>query len=232
MFFLQMSGFPGSGKSTLAKEIARRTKAVIIDHDVVKTGLLEGMDNDIDPKRAGGVAYHIEWSLIDFHLSQGHSVILDSPCLYEEMVENGTAIAEKHNVKYKYVECVLNDIHELNNRLKNRERLITQIDQVHIPEEHWQEVINRAKRPAHLECINVNTSQTLDYYLGDVLKSAAIIGGFFDGFHCSRRSSHPPAVIKDTTDVISPFLPAANPLTDTTDAKPRFLALIPAFSRK
>ena len=106
MFFLQMSGFPGAGKSTLAREIAKVTKAVIIDHDIVKTGLLEGLGLeklDVDPKRAGGVAYHIEWSLVDFHLSQGHNVILDSPCLYEVLVEKGTVLAEKHYAKYKYV---------------------------------------------------------------------------------------------------------------------------------
>jgi len=174
MFFLQMSGFPGSGKSTLAREIAKLTKAVIIDHDIVKTGLLEGLeleeqDKNIDPKRAGGVAYHIEWSLVDFHLSQGHSVILDSPCLYEVIVEKGTALAEKHGVKYKYVECVLNDIHALNDRLKNRERMITQIGPVDIPEESWQEVINRAKKPAHLECMKVDTSLPVGDFIGDVL---------------------------------------------------------------
>jgi predicted kinase len=174
MFFLQMSGFPGSGKSTLAREIAKFTKAVIIDHDIVKTGLLEGLEldglnNDIDPKRAGGVAYHIEWSLVDFHLSQGHNVILDSPCLYDVLVEKGTTLAEKHSAKYKYVECVLNDIHELNNRLKNRDRMITQIGPVNISEERWQEAINRAKKPAHLECMKVDTSQPIDDYIGDVL---------------------------------------------------------------
>jgi predicted kinase len=172
MFFLQMSGFPGSGKSTLAREIAKFTKAVIIDHDIVKTGLLEGLgleELDVDHKRAGGVAYHIEWTLVDFHLSQGHSVILDSPCLYDVLVEKGTALAEKHSAKYKYVECVLNDIHELNNRLKNRVQMITQIGPVDIPEERWQEVINRAKKPSHLECMKVDTSQRVDYYIGDVL---------------------------------------------------------------
>jgi predicted kinase len=104
MFFLQMSGFPGSGKSTLAREIAKLTKAVIIDHDIVKTGLLEGLgleELDVDSKRVGGVAYHIKWTLVDFHLSQGHNVILDSPCLYEVLVEKGTVLAEKHSVKYK-----------------------------------------------------------------------------------------------------------------------------------
>lgn len=169
MFFLQMSGFPGSGKSTLAKLIAKSTKAVIVDHDVVKSALLEGLKNDIDPNRAGEVAYHIEWSLIDFNLSQGHSVILDSPCLYEELVEKGTTKAEKYGAKYKYVECVLNDIQELNNRLQNRERMITQIGPVNIPEDRWQEVINRAKKPSHLECLRVDTSQSVDNYINDVL---------------------------------------------------------------
>lgn len=173
MFFLQMSGFPGSDKSTLAREIAKFTKVVIIDHDIVKTGLLErlGLEElNVDSKRAGGVAYHIEWSLVDFHLSQGHNVILDSPCLYEVLVEKGTVLAEKHSAKYKYIECVLNDIHELNNRLKNRERMITQIGPVDIPEERWQEVIDRAKKPTHLECIKVDTSQPVDYYISDVLQ--------------------------------------------------------------
>ncbi|QHW29793.1 ATP-binding protein [Paenibacillus rhizovicinus] len=172
MFFVQMSGFPGSGKSTLAREIAKFTKAVIIDHDIVKTGLVEGMEVaklEVDPKRAGGIAYHIEWSLVDFHLSQGYNVILDSPCLYDELVEKGTAVAEKHHAKYKYVECVLNDIAELNRRLTNRVRMITQIGPVDIPEERWQEVINRAKKPSHLECLKVDTSQPLDDYIEKVL---------------------------------------------------------------
>jgi predicted kinase len=175
MFFLQMSGFPGSGKSTLAKEIAKFTQAVIVDHDIVKAGLLEGLelegiDKAIDPKHTGGVAYHMEWSLVDFHLSQGHSVIHDSPCLYDVIVERGTELAEKHNAKYKYVECVLNDIHELNRRLEHRERMITQIGPVNIPEEKWQEVINRAKRPAHVEWVRVYTSKPIDDYIGGVLQ--------------------------------------------------------------
>ncbi len=41
MFFLQLSGFTGSGKSTLSREIARRLDAIIVDHDVTKTALLE-----------------------------------------------------------------------------------------------------------------------------------------------------------------------------------------------
>lgn len=71
MFFLQMSGFPGSGKSTLARRIAKNTGAIVIDHDIVKTTLLESLETrQIETMAAGGISYEIEWSLIDFHLSR------------------------------------------------------------------------------------------------------------------------------------------------------------------
>ncbi|WP_236634079.1 MULTISPECIES: AAA family ATPase [unclassified Exiguobacterium] len=61
MFFLQMSGFPGSGKSTLARAIAPQLDAIIVDHDVTKTALLESMvDHPPDPALAGKVAYDID----------------------------------------------------------------------------------------------------------------------------------------------------------------------------
>ncbi|QHT58974.1 ATP-binding protein [Paenibacillus lycopersici] len=169
MFFLQMSGFPGSGKSTLAKEIGKYTNAIIVDHDIVKSALVEELPDDVDPKRAGGIAYHIEWALVDYHLSQRHSVILDSPCLYDPLVEKGIALAAKHRAKYKYVECILNDIHTLNERLRARERMITQIGPVDIPEDQWQAVINRAKKPSGLPCMQVDTSLPLGEYIYDVL---------------------------------------------------------------
>jgi predicted kinase len=128
MFFVQMSGFPGSGKSTLARQIATNTRAVIIDHDIVKSALLHSIGEiSIDAKLAGKISYNIDWSLIEFHLTQGQSVIFDSPCLYEEMVIKGTELAEKYKAKYKYVECYLDDRNEINRRLKDRERMISQI---------------------------------------------------------------------------------------------------------
>ncbi len=123
MFFLQMSGFPGSGKSTLSREIAKRTEAIIIDHDVSKTALLEtSAGAEMDIKTSGDISYHIDWSFIESMLSQGKNVIFDSPCLYDEMIVNGTGLAKKYQAKYKYVECFLNDFNEINTRLKNRER--------------------------------------------------------------------------------------------------------------
>ncbi|MDP7978218.1 AAA family ATPase [Bacillus sp. WLY-B-L8] len=169
MFFLQMSGFPGSGKSTLSREIAKMTGAIIIDHDIVKTALLEsfGVD-DIDTRLAGKILYDIEWALIDFHLSQGHDVILDSPCLYVEMVEKGTAVSKKHYAKYKYVECYLNDMQEIDNRLKNRKRMISQIQHVE-SEELFRKWVENSKKPSDAHYLVVDSGQPLDCYINEVI---------------------------------------------------------------
>lgn len=168
MFFLQMSGFPGSGKSTLAREIAKRTGAVVIDHDIVKSALLNSLNNSfIDPKAAGGVAYDIDWALIDFHLASGHHVILDSPCLYEEMIEKGAALSRKHHVKYKYIECVLSDFNETNKRLRSRNRMISQIEEIK-SEEAFRHTIENSKKP-DLPMLTVDTSLPLDNYIVRVM---------------------------------------------------------------
>ncbi|MFY3790174.1 AAA family ATPase [Ureibacillus sp. MALMAid1270] len=169
MFFVQMSGFPGSGKSTLALEIAKRTGAIIIDHDVVKTALLESIDVEVDPKLAGKISYNIDWSLIESFLSQGQKVIFDSPCLYEEMITKGTALAKKYQASYKYVECYLNDFDEINLRLKNRESKISQIKEVKSIE-GFRFTIENSKKPPQHKCLVVDTSKPLDSYIQEVLE--------------------------------------------------------------
>ncbi|MBN3554037.1 ATP-binding protein [Fictibacillus nanhaiensis] len=169
MFFVQMSGFPGSGKSTLAREIAKETGAVIIDHDVVKTALLQSIaEASIDARSAGAVSYHIDWSLIDSMLSQGRSVIFDSPCLYEEMIEKGTSLTKKYGVTYKYVECYLDNRNEINRRLKSRDRMISQIEEIS-SEEAFQYTIKNSKKPLDTKCLVVDTSQPLETYVQKVL---------------------------------------------------------------
>ena len=168
MFFLQMSGFPGSGKSTLAKRIAKMTGAIIVDHDIFKSALLNSLGpTNIDSQIAGQLSYTIEWALIDSYLSQGHKVILDSPCLYSEMIDRGTKLTEKHRIQYKYVECTLNDFIAINNRLKNRERMISQIDHIASEESflHW---VDSSKKPAKSTYLTIDTSQPIDSYIDQV----------------------------------------------------------------
>lgn len=169
MFFIQMAGFPGSGKSTLSREIAKRTGAVIIDHDVVKSALLHSTEDfPLEGKRAGQIAYSIDWSLIEFHLSQGHNVIFDSPCLYEEMVERGIGLSERYHANYKYVECYLNDFEEVNDRLKKRDRMISQIKEVR-SEEVFQSSLVHSKKPTDHSYMVVDTSRPLGSYVNEVL---------------------------------------------------------------
>ncbi|ASJ48804.1 AAA family ATPase [Bacillus cereus] len=170
MFFVQMSGFPGSGKSTLSRQIAKRTGAIIIDHDIVKSALLNSIEEvSINANLAGKISYNIDWSLIEFYLSQGQAVIFDSPCLYEEMVKKGTDLSEKYNVKYKYVECYIDDMDEINFRLKNRERMISQIKEI-MSEEDFKYTIENSKKPSEYKCLVVDTAQPLENYILDVIK--------------------------------------------------------------
>lgn len=164
-----MSGFPGSGKSTLSRRIAKSTGAIVIDHDIVKTALLESLETrQIETTDAGGISYEIEWALIDFHLSQGHSVILDSPCLYTEMLEKGMKLSKKYNVKYKYVECYLNNIEEINNRLKKRKRMISQIEKVE-SEEAFKKWLDGSKRPSDFTYLIVDSGKPLEDYIDKVM---------------------------------------------------------------
>lgn len=164
-----MSGFPGAGKSTLAKQIAKKTGAVIIDHDIVKSSLLKDIEElPIDAKLAGKISYNIDWSLIEFLLSQGQAVIFDSPCLYEEMVEKGTDLSKKYNVKYKYVECYLEDSDEINFRLRNRDRMVSQIKEIY-SEEAFKWTIKNSKKPSGYKCLVVDTREPLENYLPTVI---------------------------------------------------------------
>lgn len=169
MFFVQMSGFPGSGKSTLSREISKQVNCVIVDHDIVKSALLHSInESPIDPKLAGEISFNIDWSLIEFHLSLGLNVIFDSPCLYDEMIEKGTKLAEKYQAKYKYIECYLDNMEEINARLKRRERKISQIEAVQ-SEEAFLFTINNSKKPSAHPCFVVDTSRSLESYIEEVL---------------------------------------------------------------
>lgn len=169
MFFLQMSGFPGSGKSTLALEIANSTGAIVIDHDVTKTALLETPEGEgMDGKTSGSISYHIDWSIIESILSQGRSVIFDSPCLYEEMIKKGTDLARKYRASYKYVECYLDDFNVINQRLSNRERKISQIKEVK-SFEGFKKTLENSKKPDGHRYLVVDTSKGLDTYIHGVM---------------------------------------------------------------
>ncbi len=121
--FIQMSGVPGSGKTTIATALARHTGAVIIDHDITKTALLE---SGVSIEVAGRASYGVLKMLARHLLSQGQSIIFDSPCFYKELLAYGQATAAEFAAEYRYIECVLDDFEELEKRLKKRQPLRSQ----------------------------------------------------------------------------------------------------------
>jgi predicted kinase len=119
LFLLQMAGTSGAGKSTLAHLLGQRTGAAAIDYDVVKSAALDaGAAWDL----AGRVGYGASRAIAATLLRQGRSVILDSPCRFQMIVDEGTAIARASGAAYAFVECVLGDEPELRRRMQARPR--------------------------------------------------------------------------------------------------------------
>lgn len=174
--FIQMSGAPGSGKSTISQAIAHLINAVIIDHDVTKSALLNA---DVDVLVAGRASYAVLTALSETFLSQGHSVILDSPCFYQELLENGQRMAKEAGVIYGYIECVVNDLNKLDARLRARPSHRSQVTAVYQTitdgagkawsgETLFHEWIANMKRPRD-NFLTLDTTRPLDICIKEVM---------------------------------------------------------------
>ncbi|KAK3359511.1 P-loop containing nucleoside triphosphate hydrolase protein [Lasiosphaeria hispida] len=128
---IQMSGAPGSGKSTTAGLVGQSIGAVVIDHDIIKSTLLA--DDSIPFEQAAKSAYRLGWALVGTLMRQGWSVILDSTCNYKETLETGMKLAGDHSYEYWYIECRIDDIGVLDERLRKRAPLRSQRAGVHRP---------------------------------------------------------------------------------------------------
>jgi predicted kinase len=124
LYFIQMSGVPGSGKSTIARALSSELGGVVIDHDITKSALLAAGVAEGD---AGRASYAVLDALSDSILSQGHSLIFDSPCLYDDLLRRGMATASRYSAAYRYIECQLPDMETLNQRLVARQSRPSQI---------------------------------------------------------------------------------------------------------
>ncbi|GAA1602847.1 MULTISPECIES: AAA family ATPase [Kribbella] len=122
MFLLQMSGVPGAGKSTVAAHVVAKYGAVAVDYDVIKSAVLDaGFDLGASTK----AAYEVMYAMAGHLLAQGRDVVMDSPCGWQRIVDKGTAIAAEQGAVYRYVECQVHDLKQLDERLRQRPRLRT-----------------------------------------------------------------------------------------------------------
>lgn len=122
-YLIQMAGVPGAGKSTIARALGSALGAVVLDHDITKSALLDaGVADDL----AGAASYAVLKALAVRTLNT-HSVVIDSPCLYRELVEFGVATAAASGAPYRFIECQQPDLEVLDQRLRQRERLPSQM---------------------------------------------------------------------------------------------------------
>ena len=118
-----MSGVPGAGKSTIAREISRRIEAIVIDNDICRSIALE---YGVESNTAGQVAYETMFALAHSFLTQGFSVILDSPCRFQMILDKGLQIAAETEAAYRCIECVTEDLAIIRHRLQRRTPLRSQ----------------------------------------------------------------------------------------------------------
>jgi len=148
-FLLQMAGASGVGKSTLAQRIASQTGAVVIDLDVIKSAVLEaGATWDM----SGRIGYRASHAVANSLLQQSLSVILDSPCRFDFIVDSGTTLAAEHNIPYAFIECVLTEEDELRRRMLNRK-----------PQRSQRAALNQAPTDAPTDVMVDNTGNIILY---------------------------------------------------------------------
>lgn len=125
-----MSGAPGSGKSTMAKLLRQSIGGVVVDHDILRSSFLEA---EVPFDKAAKHAYELQWTLAEDMMKQGLAVFMDSVCNYEQVLNQGSALAKKYGYTYWYVECQVKDIDLLDKRLRARDPLPSQRTGVELP---------------------------------------------------------------------------------------------------
>lgn len=120
LYVVQMHGEPGAGKSTLARAIGAALPAVVIDKDIISSALLKG---GLARGSVGPASYEALWDLASSVLSQGYSVVIDSPAFWVSIQQRGPGIARRHGARYRMVEVFVDDTSEVERRLAAREGL-------------------------------------------------------------------------------------------------------------
>lgn len=67
------------------------------------------IESGVDLNIVANASYHVVFSLCKYHLGINKNVVIDTPCYYNESLENGINIASEYNAEYKYIECRIED---------------------------------------------------------------------------------------------------------------------------
>jgi predicted kinase len=118
-----MAGLSGSGKTTLASAIGRRMRWPVLDKDSIKAPLLElGASEEL----AGQASYVVMYQLArDLLVSQGFSLVLDTPTSYPRALQAFSEIAAEAGAALRIILCEA-DVTTRRVRLQTRESRVSQ----------------------------------------------------------------------------------------------------------
>ena len=119
LLVVQMHGEPGSGKTALARALAPAIPAIHLDKDVISSALIRA---GIAPELQGPGAYESLREVARSLMTQGYSVILDSPCFWPMNEDKGRALAAGFGATWAMIECKCPG-EVVEHRLATRERL-------------------------------------------------------------------------------------------------------------
>jgi predicted kinase len=137
--FLVLSGLPGTGKSELARRIGARLRIPVLSVDPVESAILRA---GIAPGFATGLAaYLVVEALADSQLSLGQGVIVDAVNAVEPAKDMWRALASKHGVALRVVECHCSDEALHRERLAARRRGLA----ANFREPTWDDVQRRRR---------------------------------------------------------------------------------------
>jgi predicted kinase len=97
---------------------------VVVDTDVLKSALIDG---GVPLADSGRVAYAAALALSRDLVAQGKSVVFDSPCRYQALLDAGAAIANEAGVHYGFIELWASDVSLLLARLDRRTPKVSQV---------------------------------------------------------------------------------------------------------
>jgi predicted kinase len=149
------SGVPGTGKSTLGEHAARVLACPRFAKDEIEAALWRaGVGTE---QRSGWAAYELLGSLAEAQLRLGQSAVLDSVARFEQFRAGWRALAERHGVAFRVVECVCSDEALHRRRLEGRRRGIpgwyevdwAEVERVRAGYEPWRDerLVLDAARP-------------------------------------------------------------------------------------
>ena len=103
-----MVGLPGSGKSTKAKEISKETGAIITSLDSMREEIAGSRKNwhenpDIFNNTMSRSIANIQNAMVEWHLKNGESVIVDNMNLKSRYVAFFQELSKKYDIEIEFV---------------------------------------------------------------------------------------------------------------------------------